>query len=63
MSSNDVSILILFTVTVLAGIFRGNTIVAARWILAEIDLDAVSVSGYSTRLCCGRIYIRNENPL
>ena len=45
------------------GCFWRNAIVAASWVLAEVDLDAVSFGGYSARLGCGRICIRNDNPL
>jgi hypothetical protein len=42
---------------------RRNAVVAASGVLAEVDLDAISLGGESTRLACGRIYLGNENPL
>lgn len=44
-------------------LYGWNAVVTANRILAEIYLDAVSFSGYSTRILCGRFYIGNDNPL
>lgn len=42
---------------------RRNAVVAASGVLAEVDLDAISLGGEPTRLACGRIYPGNDNPL
>ena len=63
MRRDDVSILVAFASTTLDVAFRGDAIISARRILAEIDLDAVNLGGHSTRLGCGRIYPGNDNPL
>lgn len=62
-SRDDVGVLNANASTALDRTFGGDTVVAASWVLAEVDLDAVSFDGHSARLCCGRIYAGNDNPL
>lgn len=63
MSLNQVGILIAFASAALNRGFRWNAVVAARWILAEVDLNPIYFNRDSGRLFCERIYAGNDNAL